>query len=109
MSPSKTEISELTRALRTSAKHIGIACFCLYALACHAQTPVLNNVVSPSPNASALAEYVQTSTNLYTGVPSITVPVHTITSKKLSWPIVLSYPAAGTKVNEVGGPPYLFY
>lgn len=68
-----------------------------------AQTPFLHNVVSPSPNASALAEYVITSPNIYTGVPAINIPITTITSKKLSWPITLSYHASGIKVGEVGG------
>lgn len=64
----------------------------------NAQILVLHNVVAPSPNASALSEYVITSPNLYTGVPAINIPVTTITIKKLSWPKTLSYHASRTKV-----------
>jgi YD repeat-containing protein len=69
----------------------------------NSQIPVLNNVVSPSPNAAALAKHAEISTDLHTGVPVIQVPIHTITSKSLSWPISLTYHSAGNKVGEVGG------
>jgi YD repeat-containing protein len=81
----------------------GLIILLIVVIEIKAQIPVLNNVVSPSPNAASLANHVQNSTNLYTGVPAITFPVHQINSKKLSWPIMLSYHSAGIKVNEVAG------
>ncbi len=38
----------------------GVVFLTLFSGAANAQTPVLNNIVSPSPNAAALGEYVIT-------------------------------------------------
>ncbi|MBB6500772.1 hypothetical protein [Pedobacter cryoconitis] len=69
----------------------------------HAQgsLPVFEQTVIPStPNASALSRYIDYPVSLSTGVPDISLPLYTFTSKKLSVPISLSYHAGGIKVSD---------
>lgn len=54
----------------------------------------------PSPNVTSLGKYVDTPVGYYTGIPSITIPVHTIQAKEFSLPVQLSYHAGGIKVSE---------
>ena len=57
--------------------------------------------VSPmTPNASALAKYVDVPVSYYTGTPQISVPLYELKSGSLSVPIALSYHASGHKVSE---------
>ncbi|MCK4662468.1 MAG: hypothetical protein KAT68_06365, partial [Bacteroidales bacterium] len=59
-----------------------------------------NAGISPSPNSSALCSSVS-SVNLYTGVPSINLPLYKLQTKEFSLPISLSYNASGIKVEQV--------
>ena len=72
---------------------------------CFAQFPDaldnLRNVMPPSPNSSAFAQYGNWPVNLFTGVPSISVPVTTVKGRTTSIPISLSYHAAGNHVGDV--------
>jgi hypothetical protein len=60
----------------------------------------LKNVVPPSPNAASLGKYADWPVNLYTGVPSIDIPIYELKGRSLSVPISLSYHASGIKVGE---------
>jgi hypothetical protein len=48
-----------------------------------------------SPNAASLGLYGEVPVSLYTGLPSITVPLYTVTSGSNSLPLALSYHASG--------------
>ncbi len=56
--------------------------------------------IAPSPNATALGTYANVPVNNYTGVPDISIPLHTVTSRDISLPITLSYHASGIKVAQ---------
>lgn len=58
-------------------------------------------VIPPSPNAANLGSYVGTPMGHYTGTPSISIPIWTITEGKLSLPISLSYKSGGIRVSEI--------
>ncbi|UOY08883.1 RHS repeat protein [Muricauda sp. SCSIO 64092] len=61
----------------------------------------LPKFVPPSPEAAALAKFINTPVNHSTGLPSITIPFYTIQTKSgLSIPISISYHASGIRVNE---------
>jgi hypothetical protein len=62
---------------------------------------VLNSIVPPSPNASSLGKYGEYQTDLFTGLPNISVPLMTIKDQDLQVPISLSYHASGIKVDEI--------
>jgi hypothetical protein len=64
------------------------------------QDMFLKNVVPPSPNAASLGKYADWPVNLYTGVPSIDIPIYEVKGRSLSVPISLSYHASGIKVGE---------
>ena len=59
------------------------------------------NVSYASPEATTLGKYVDIPVSLYTGVPSIIVPIYSIQASNLTIPINLSYHASGIKVEEV--------
>jgi len=61
----------------------------------------LRNVMPPSPNSSAFAQYGNWPVNLFTGIPTISVPVTTVKARTTSIPISLSYHAAGNHVGDV--------
>ena len=53
-----------------------------------------------SPNAASIQKFGDYQVNLATGIPDISIPLHTITNGKLSMPITLRYHASGFKVHE---------
>ena len=63
--------------------------------------PQLVNPSPVSPNAASLGKYGEVPVGLYTGVPSIGVPVYEINSGGIKLPIGLNYHAGGIKVEEI--------
>ncbi len=63
--------------------------------------PELKTLTPPSPNASSLGKYGEIPVSLYTGIPNISIPLHTVKSRSLELPISLSYHAGGIKVEEI--------
>ena len=61
-------------------------------------------IIAPAPTAAAFARYGDIPVSLSTGVPSIEIPLYTVTSRRLSVPLTLSYHASGIKVNDVSTP-----
>ena len=60
----------------------------------HGQVPrAPGNVLSP--NAASLGQYGEIPVSPFTGIPNISVPLHTISDGTISLPISLSYYAAG--------------
>jgi YD repeat-containing protein len=64
-------------------------------------SPGLKSFTPPGPTASALGKFGETPISLYTGVPSISVPLYSVKSGDLELPISLDYHAGGIKVEEV--------
>ena len=60
------------------------------------------NVIPPSPNAAALAKYVEVPVNLSTGIPQISVPIFDWKSSRghAAVAVSLSYHAGGIKVED---------
>ncbi|RYG46962.1 MAG: hypothetical protein EOO01_15510, partial [Chitinophagaceae bacterium] len=63
----------------------------------------LDNVSIPSPSVTGMAKFVDAPVNLSIGSPNISIPLYTINTGKLSWPITLSYNPSGIRVNENSG------
>ena len=57
----------------------------------------------PSPNAATLSTYGDIPVSLYTGTPSINIPVYVLRGQDVAIPVSLSYHAASVKVNSVPG------
>jgi YD repeat-containing protein len=53
-----------------------------------------------SPEMHNLGRYGEVAVGEYTGTPSISVPLHTIRSGKLEFPLSLYYDASGVRVNQ---------
>lgn len=67
------------------------------------KNPGLENILPPSPNASAITKFGNIPVGLSTGIPAISVPVYNFENKSngLNLPISLDYHAGGIKVSEV--------
>ena len=68
----------------------------------HAQVSSLRIGVQ-SPTAASLGKFGDIPVNLYTGTPSISIPLYELKGRKLSVPITLNYHASGIKVEEIAG------
>lgn len=64
----------------------------------------LGACLPPSPQAAALGKFAQTPVSLYTGVPSISIPIAEVGVRGASLPISLTYHAGGVRVSETAGP-----
>ncbi len=62
--------------------------------------PRIDNVIVPSPNAASLGKFGEIPVSLYTGIPSISIPLFSLTEGDIRLPISLSYHAGGVKVEE---------
>ncbi len=79
-----------------------LACSCLnMALAQPSSYNPPPPVIPPSPDAAALGRYGSTPVGLHTGIPNISIPLHTIKTSRLEVPIAISYHAGGIKVSEL--------
>src|ERR1700733_7238015 len=69
---------------------------------CVAQTtgPQLTTIARPSPTQQAFQKYGDIPVSAYTGIPSVSVPLYTVSYRDISVPITLSYHASGIKVAE---------
>lgn len=62
---------------------------------------MMNSYVPGSPEATQIMKYIDYPVNLYTGTPNVSYPLHTISGKDISLPIILSYHAGGgVKIDE---------
>jgi len=61
---------------------------------------LVGEAVMPAPNAGSLGKYGDIPVSLYTGTPSISIPVYTVTEGSLSLPISLDYHSSGIRVAE---------
>jgi hypothetical protein len=59
------------------------------------------NIIPPSPEAAALGKFGDVPVDLYTGSPSISIPIWNLKSREIEVPINVSYHASGIKVDEV--------
>ncbi|GAA4275499.1 hypothetical protein GCM10022259_02230 [Aquimarina mytili] len=59
------------------------------------------NITPPSPTAYELGKYGQAPVGLFTGTPSIHVPLYQYQTNNLSIPISLSYNSNGIKVDQL--------
>jgi hypothetical protein len=68
------------------------------------QLPQLQSPVPVSPAAAAIAKYGEVPVGYYTGIPSVSIPVYTISTGKLQVPVSLNYHAGGIRVEEIPTP-----
>jgi hypothetical protein len=61
----------------------------------------VQNLIPPSPEAASLGKYGNTSVNMFTGKPNISIPLFEMKGREISIPISLSYDAGGIKVEEI--------
>lgn len=58
-------------------------------------------VIPPSPDAAELGKYGNVPVSLFTGTPTISIPMFELKGNSLSMPVSLSYNAAGFKPDEI--------
>jgi hypothetical protein len=60
----------------------------------------LPKILLPSPAAQNFLRYGEIPVDMNTGVPRISIPLYTVKSRKLQFPITASYHASGIKVGD---------
>ncbi|NLR59027.1 hypothetical protein HGH93_13005 [Chitinophaga polysaccharea] len=60
----------------------------------------LSPLITPPPEAASITRYGLYPVGLFTGLPSISIPVYTIKVRDFSLPISFDYHASGIKVDE---------
>jgi len=65
------------------------------------QAQDLPKIIPPSPNAAGLAQYVDVPVSHYTGLPSINIPLYTVSSDGMQVPVGLSYHARGIPLAQI--------
>lgn len=88
-------------AMRLRPLHIIISAV-ISCMTAAAQVPV-PATEGLSPNAMSIRRYGDIPVSLYTGTPSIVIPIDTLRSGSLRHPVVLSYHSGGIKVNTHPG------
>ena len=68
----------------------------------NAQIPT-SPITVQSPNAASLGEYGKVPVSLYTGLPTIEVPLHAIQASNTNIPVSLSYHASGFRPDQHPG------
>ena len=58
------------------------------------------DIIPPAPTSAALGKYTETPVDLYSGIPTIKIPLFNLTSNGVEMPIFLSYHAGGIRVEE---------
>jgi YD repeat-containing protein len=58
-------------------------------------------IVPPSPEAASLGKFGNVPVGLFTGIPSISVPLFEIDAGEIKIPVTISYHSSGLKVDEV--------
>ena len=66
----------------------------------YSSAPVFAQVNVSSPSAAEVVRYERIPVSYFNGLPSIDIPLYTIQSKDITFPISLSYHASGIKVNQ---------
>jgi hypothetical protein len=75
--------------------------FSIHLLQAQPNNKYLSGSAVPAPNAGALGKYGDIPVSYFTGVPDISIPIHTVTEGPVSLPIALNYHASGIKVSEM--------
>jgi hypothetical protein len=57
-------------------------------------------VIPPSPEAAALGQYGNVPVSLFTGTPTVSIPLYELTGNAITLPIGLSYNASGFKPED---------
>src|SRR5258706_16205672 len=58
-------------------------------------------VIPPSPEAAGLGQYGNVPISLFTGTPSVSIPLYELKGNNLDLPISLSYNASGFKPQDI--------
>ena len=76
-------------------------CYLFYSTSLWGQeeTRPFKNLI-PSPNSCALVQYADFPVSLYTGTPTIDIPIYTIDLGGYQLPVSLSYHASGIRVAQ---------
>jgi len=61
----------------------------------------LPTIFPRSPNTTSMEKFGSYEVNLFTGLPSISIPLYTIEAGGIKIPVTLSYHASGIKVSDV--------
>ncbi|MDR6569840.1 hypothetical protein [Chitinophaga ginsengisegetis] len=71
-----------------------------FLLKAQSEAVTLPKLITPSPEAASITKYGIYPVSLFTGLPSISIPVYNIAVRNFTLPISFDYHAAGIKVDD---------
>jgi len=74
-----------------------------FLFSCSVYSQEFSKIVPPNPNVASLFKSTMTPVNEYSGLPSVSIPLYTVSEGAVSLPISLSYNASGIQVSEESG------
>lgn len=77
--------------------------FCILMLApqVFGQSPLVSEIIPPSPQAASVFKFTEIPVSLYTGTANITIPLFEIETRGLTVPVSISYHSRGVRVDEI--------
>ena len=75
----------------------------LFASSLTAQDNFLKDYAPVAPTPASLGKYGEIPVGYHTGVPDISIPIHSLSEGAISVPISLSYHASGIRTQETAG------
>jgi YD repeat-containing protein len=89
--------NKLSNVLKSLSRSVLLLLFVNKSIA---QAPKPPQITPLSPNAASLWKYAEFPVNMYTGIPSISIPIYEAKSGGLSVPISLNYHAGGNRYED---------
>ncbi|MET3878849.1 hypothetical protein [Chitinophaga sp. OAE865] len=74
--------------------------FLPFFLKAQSEAVTLPKLIAPSPEAASITKYGIYPVNLFTGLPTISIPVYNISVRNFTLPISFDYHASGIKVDD---------
>jgi hypothetical protein len=63
-----------------------------------------SNLIPKAPETGTLGTFGNVPVNYYTGLPEVSIPLTTLSSRDLSLSVSLNYDASGVRTDEISGP-----
>jgi YD repeat-containing protein len=99
--PFKAKLPIMSPLAPISKNLLIILFLCILFPAIAQQNVKLPEILPPSPSAFAMTRYGGINLGMQTGTAQYNLPIYTLTSRKLSLPVSLSYSSNGIKVDEL--------
>jgi len=82
-------------------KQISVIFILVASISMTGQSPLVSDIIPPSPQAASVFKFTEVPVSLYTGTANITIPLFEIETRGLIVPVSISYHSRGVRVDEI--------